>query len=182
MCAMPRMVPHGLLEHPDQPISAVRDELPYMDTDIARGLVSCPHIARHMENVWNQQKRSKMMQNCNPIGLENHFSSWTSNFNPWSQYQVKMVNMVKTLSCAIDICWHVLISLHDPEVMLTLENFGFFCQEFGLWDPAVEAAPSFLDFDQEVCCVEGPVPDRVYQGGSTHSVRWVISCHTFIST
>eukprot|EP00435_Cladocopium_sp_Y103_P010981 s264_g2.t2 len=35
-------------------------------------------------------------------------------------------------------------------VMLTLENFGFFCQEFGLWDPAIEAAPSFLDFDQEV--------------------------------
>lgn len=58
--------------------------------------------------------------------------------------------------------------------MLTLENFGFFCQEFGLWDPAVEAAPSFLDFDQEVCCIEGPVPDRVYQGGSTHSVRWVL--------
>ena len=40
------MVPHGLLEDPDQPISAVRDELPYMDTDIARGLVSCPD--RHM--------------------------------------------------------------------------------------------------------------------------------------
>lgn len=35
-----RMVPHSLLQDPDQPLSAVRDELPYMDTDIARGLVS----------------------------------------------------------------------------------------------------------------------------------------------
>ncbi|CAK9103311.1 unnamed protein product [Durusdinium trenchii] len=67
-----RMVPHSLLDDPDEPLSAIRDELPYMDTDIARGLV-----------------------------------------------------------------------------MLTLENFGFFCQEFGLWNPA-EPTPSFLDFDPEV--------------------------------
>eukprot|EP00913_Durusdinium_trenchii_P016180 g15205.t1 len=66
------MVPHSLLDDPDEPLSAIRDELPYMDTDIARGLV-----------------------------------------------------------------------------MLTLENFGFFCQEFGLWNPA-EPTPSFLDFDPEV--------------------------------
>ena len=34
-----RMVPRSLLDDPDEPLSAIRDELPYMDTDIARGLV-----------------------------------------------------------------------------------------------------------------------------------------------
>ena len=65
-------------------------------------------------------------------------------------------------SLSAGLFFHLLKSLHNSEVMLTLENFGFFCQEFGLWDPAVEAAPSFLEFDQEVCLVEGPVAD--YQG------------------
>ncbi|CAJ1407954.1 unnamed protein product [Effrenium voratum] len=65
-----RMVPDRLLD-PNAPLSAVRDELPYMDTDIARGLV-----------------------------------------------------------------------------MLSLESFGFFCQEFGLWTG--EELPSFLSFGPEV--------------------------------
>ena len=33
-----RMVPSDLLDDPDEPFSLVRDELPFMDTDIARGV------------------------------------------------------------------------------------------------------------------------------------------------
>ena len=33
------MIPNDLLQDPDEPFSLVRDELPFMDTDIARGAV-----------------------------------------------------------------------------------------------------------------------------------------------
>lgn len=36
-------------------------------------------------------------------------------------------------------------------VMLSVENFAFFAQEFGLWDPSrMEEAPEFLNFDPQV--------------------------------
>lgn len=98
-----RMVPHSLLQDPDQPLSAVRDELPYMDTDIARGLVSwlgssvakAPRFvnslvkkgAPFMEEArsWENSKRHPKLSRIN----QSSFSTSHQTFRFW---QLKITN------------------------------------------------------------------------------------------